>query len=56
MAKQEIEKHKTTKVLHCTCKHDFQDATYGAGNRVHNECGKGGRVTSWKCTVCENVK
>lgn len=34
-------------IKHCTCKHDAQDAMYGKGNRVMNECNKGVR-----CTVC----
>ena len=35
----------------CTCKHSWQDETYGPGMRVHNKCSKG-----WRCTVCSNVK
>ena len=34
----------------CTCKHEFQDKTYGNGNRVFNKWTKG-----WRCTVCERV-
>lgn len=41
----------------CSCKHDFQDAKYGKGMRVHNES-QGGKLseTKWSCTVCGNVK
>lgn len=44
-------------ILKCTCSHQYQDETYGKGNRVHNRCkfgtkdGGGGR-----CTVCGRVK
>jgi len=42
-----------TKILKCNCHHDFQDLTYGKGNRVHNETlkGKNGPIV-WRCTVC----
>ena len=46
-----------TLILHCTCKHDYQDKEYGYGMRVHNGCklsttsGNG-----WRCTVCGNVQ
>lgn len=47
----------TTKILPCTCKHEFQDKEYGIQQRVHNYAekennGDGG----WRCTVCKNVK
>jgi hypothetical protein len=38
-------------VFSCTCKHEFQDKTYGAGKRVFN-LGK----TGYKCTVCGSKK
>lgn len=46
----------TTKIKPCTCHHEWQDKTYGRGNRVHNRArglfsGKGG----WRCTVCEKT-
>lgn len=41
-----------TKVIKCTCKHDFQDRRYGAGMRVMNELPKKG----WSCTVCGERK
>lgn len=39
---------ETTVVIPCTCKHEFQDATYGLGMRVHNVNDKGQAY----CTVC----
>jgi hypothetical protein len=41
-----------TKVMRCSCKHEFQDERHGSGMRVHNRTtsGKGG----WRCTVCLN--
>ena len=32
----------------CVCKHEFQDATYGKGMRVHTEA----KDKSLRCTVC----
>jgi hypothetical protein len=40
----------TTKIVNCTCKHDYQDSKYGAGMRVHNRSDKDTSV--YKCTVC----
>lgn len=34
-------------IISCTCKHDFQDKTYGKGNRVANMTRNG-----YRCTVC----
>lgn len=42
-----------SKILKCTCKHEFQDATYGKEMRVHNlnkDAVKG------KCSVCNNIR
>jgi hypothetical protein len=44
-------------ILKCKCKHAYQDAQYGPGQRVHNFApnafsGAGG----WRCTVCEAIK
>ena len=36
----------------CDCKNDFQDKTYGTGNRVHNQTKAG----AYRCTVCVKVK
>jgi hypothetical protein len=45
-----------TEVRRCTCAHGFQDATYGAGHRVHNAMKmKDGKSTGWRCTVCARV-
>lgn len=37
-----------TVIMKCTCNHEFQDATYGKGMRVHNVNTKGQAF----CTVC----
>lgn len=41
-------------ILRCTCKHDFQDKTYGSGMRVHNPCPPKGKTDDpkYRCTVC----
>lgn len=39
-------------ILKCTCKHEFQDKTYGKDMRVHNRT-KDGKA---RCTVCNQVK
>lgn len=39
------------KPMRCNCASEFQDKTYGPGNRVHN-MGK----EKWTCTVCGNKK
>ncbi len=46
-----------TRLMPCTCKHEYQDFMYGNYMRVHNETlkkptGAGG----WACTVCGKVK
>lgn len=38
-----------TAIKKCTCEHEYQDKTYGKGNRVFNLCE--GKKT-WRCTVC----
>lgn len=38
-------------IFMCSCKHEFQDKTYGVGRRVFN-MGKSG----YKCTVCSSKK
>ena len=47
-----------TKILHCHCKHEYQDERYGEGRRVHNYGISAGTGTSsgWRCTVCTDVK
>ena len=39
------------KIMRCHCTSDFQNKTYGPGNRVHN-MGK----EKWTCTVCGSKK
>lgn len=43
-----------TKILPCTCDHDFQDRTYGSRRRVHNETV--GTPPKYRCTVCSDEK
>ena len=46
-----------TRVMACTCRHDFQDGKYGPGKRLHNFARKkvqGG--PGWVCTVCHSAK
>lgn len=38
-----------TTTKQCSCKHDFQDKTYGKGNRLMNECKDG---KAFRCTIC----
>ena len=38
-------------IFNCSCKHEFQDKTYGVGRRVFN-MGK----TKYTCTVCKSTK
>lgn len=49
-----------TTILTChPCKaHFWQDATHGAGRRVHNRTRDGARDGryGWRCTVCGNEK
>lgn len=45
-------------IIPCNCKHEYQDETYGKGNRVHNfatKAGQGG-AGAWRCTVCSSMK
>jgi len=37
-----------TKILYCSCTHEYQDKHYGSGRRLHNEAAK----KEWTCTVC----
>jgi predicted SprT family Zn-dependent metalloprotease len=43
---------KSTKILACTCKHEFQDQRYGPGMRVHNPR----KEKTYACTVCGREK
>lgn len=42
----------------CTCKHEYQDAKYGKGQRVHNSMHKGKSTgdSKQRCTVCGSEK
>jgi hypothetical protein len=42
-----------TRVMSCVCVSKFQDATYGAGRRLHNAMKADGK---FRCTVCEREK
>lgn len=45
----------TTKV-NCTCKHEYQDKTYGPGVRIANGTAKGTDTTrEVRCTVCSKM-
>jgi len=40
-------------ILYCSCKHKFQDKTYGKGKRLMNAMfAKKGDVQMYRCTVC----
>jgi hypothetical protein len=41
-----------TAVGPCTCRNDYQDATYGRGRRVHNWAPKKQTNGRFVCTVC----
>lgn len=44
---------ESTKILPCTCEHEFQDNTYGKGMRLHNvsQGGTNKGIVAF-CTVC----
>ena len=44
-----------TKVMKCTCTHDYQDKKYGKGNRIFNELSEK-NTKNWRCTVCKAEK
>jgi len=44
-----------TKIVKCSCEHEFQDKKYGKGMRVFNETAKT-NPTVWRCTVCGKEK
>ncbi len=39
------------KVIACNCNHEYQDAKYGKGQRLHNPR----KGDTWACTVCGKV-
>lgn len=57
MADKNEEKPKTPKagtvIRRCTCSHEYQDKTYGAGMRVHNIAKKGDGA---RCTICATMR
>jgi len=40
-----------TKIIECSCEHEYQDEMYGRNKRIHNV-----GITKTKCTVCSSVK
>ena len=40
-----------SKVMKCSCKHEFQDSVYGKNMRVFNPIGKS-QDRGYRCTVC----
>jgi hypothetical protein len=47
MADNKDHTQKESKVLACSCKHEYQDQRYGQGNRLMNPTKDG-----YICTVC----
>jgi uncharacterized Fe-S cluster protein YjdI len=45
-----------TKIMQDTCTNEFQDKTYGKGNRVFNSKEKDKHLLGWTCTVCGHNK
>ena len=46
-----------TKILKCTCQHEYQDEIYGKGNRVHNPLKTSQHEQpKYRCTVCKQEK
>jgi len=43
---------KDTRIMACTCRHEYQDQRYGTGMRVHNPL----KENKWGCTVCGTKK
>ena len=41
----------STKIIKCNCNSEWQDETYGPGNRVGNELKNG----QFRCSVCSTV-
>lgn len=47
---------ETAAVKACTCKHEYQDKTYGPGQRVCNQTASKGDKKVYRCTVCGALK
>jgi len=45
-----------TKVLRCSCDHDYQDKAYGYKMRLHNWARKAEGTGAWRCTVCGKTR
>lgn len=48
-----------TKILPCSCEHEFQDKRYGKKKRLHNKANGNsvaGNSDAWTCTVCGKKK
>ena len=41
-----------TKLINCTCKHDYQEKTYGKTLRLANACKAPDGRERYRCTVC----
>lgn len=44
-----------SKVLRCSCRHEYQDAQYGVGMRLHNPCSGHANSIAYRCTVCSKT-
>ena len=42
----------STKVISCTCQHEYQDKVYGKNKRLANKTQKGNQKDTYRCTVC----
>ena len=40
-----------TKIMKCTCEHEFQDSNFGKGYRLFNQTARVKPIV-WRCTVC----
>lgn len=45
-----------TKIVQCTCEHEFQDKTFGKKMRVHNKLQSSPGNEKYRCTVCGKEK
>ena len=51
--KESSSKDSASKIVNCTCTHEFQDKLYGKNKRLARRCGKSKtKATGYKCTVC----
>jgi hypothetical protein len=48
-------REEKSKVLPCSCEHEYQDQIYGKKMRLHNAWG-GRSFKGWRCTVCEKER